>query len=98
VVHRAQTRLKVDRERPVPAESHRRLVTAFQTAADTGDLEDLTQMLAPAGRRTLAARAVVSPSIVSPGCRICRTRVRAGGEPNSFDARGTRWPAAPSSG
>jgi RNA polymerase sigma factor (sigma-70 family) len=40
-VHRAQARLKVGRERPVPAESHRRLIAAFQTAADTGNLEDL---------------------------------------------------------
>jgi RNA polymerase sigma factor (sigma-70 family) len=47
LVHRAQARLKSGRERPVPAESHRRLVAAFQAAAGTGDLEGLTQLLAP---------------------------------------------------
>jgi RNA polymerase sigma factor (sigma-70 family) len=52
LVHRAQARLAGDRERPVPAESHRRLVAAFQTAAGTGDLKGLTQLLAPNGRRT----------------------------------------------
>jgi RNA polymerase sigma-70 factor (ECF subfamily) len=50
LVHRAQARLAGDRERPVPAESHRRLVAAFQTAAGTGDLKGLTQLLAPKGR------------------------------------------------
>ena len=49
MVHRAQARLECDRERPVPAESHRRLVAAFRTAAGTGDLEGLVQVLAPAG-------------------------------------------------
>jgi hypothetical protein len=47
VVHRAQARLERNRERPVPAETHRRLVAAFRTAADTGDLKDLIQLLAP---------------------------------------------------
>lgn len=45
VVHRAQTRLDSDRERPVPVESHRRLVTAFRTAASTGDLDCLVRAL-----------------------------------------------------
>jgi RNA polymerase sigma factor (sigma-70 family) len=49
MVHRAQARLECDRERPVPAESHRRLVAAFRTAVGTGDLEDLIQLLAPDG-------------------------------------------------
>lgn len=49
LVHRAQARLQSDRKRPVPTDSHRRLVAAFQTAAVTGDLEDLTQLLAPDG-------------------------------------------------
>ncbi|MEU1341985.1 sigma factor [Streptomyces sp. NPDC005827] len=47
VVHRAQARLDCDRERPVPAASHRRLVTAFRTAASTGDLEGLVRLLVP---------------------------------------------------
>ncbi|GGT33429.1 sigma factor [Streptomyces chromofuscus] len=50
VVHRAQARLERDRERPVAAESHRRLVAAFRTAADTGDLEGLVRLLVPEGR------------------------------------------------
>src|SRR3954452_9268207 len=45
VVHRAQARLECDRERPVPAEAHRRLVAAFRTAASTGDLEGLVRLL-----------------------------------------------------
>jgi DNA-directed RNA polymerase specialized sigma24 family protein len=49
MVHRAQVRLESGRERPVPAESHRRLVAAFRTAAGTGDLEGLIQLLAPDG-------------------------------------------------
>ncbi|MGW1544577.1 sigma factor [Streptomyces sp. NPDC002309] len=49
LVHRAHARLERDRDRPVPVESHRRLVAAFQTAASTGDLEGLTQLLAPEG-------------------------------------------------
>jgi RNA polymerase sigma factor (sigma-70 family) len=65
VVHRAQARLQVARERPVPAESHRRLVSAFQTAADTGDLEGLTRLLAP--RRPAAPPAVAAPAIASSG-------------------------------
>jgi DNA-directed RNA polymerase specialized sigma24 family protein len=47
MVHRAQVRLERDRERPVPAESHRRIVAAFRTAAGTGDLKDLIRLLAP---------------------------------------------------
>ncbi|RPF30438.1 sigma factor [Streptomyces sp. TLI_185] len=47
VVHRAQTRLERDRERPVPAEFRRRLVAAFRAAAGTGDLEGLLRLLAP---------------------------------------------------
>ncbi|MFG3662292.1 sigma-70 family RNA polymerase sigma factor [Streptomyces sp. NPDC047706] len=47
LVHRAQARLKVGRERPVSAVKHRRLVAAFRRAASTGDLECLTQVLAP---------------------------------------------------
>jgi RNA polymerase sigma factor (sigma-70 family) len=50
VVHRAQARLASDSRQPVPAESHRRLVAAFRTAADTGDLQDLTRLLAPESR------------------------------------------------
>lgn len=54
VVHRAQARLRCDREQPVPAASHRRLVTAFRTAASTGDMEGLLRLLAPGGTvRTL---------------------------------------------
>ncbi|MFJ3671131.1 sigma factor [Streptomyces sp. NPDC090106] len=49
VVHRAQARLESGREKPVPAESHRRLAAAFRTAADTGDLDGLLRVLAPAG-------------------------------------------------
>ncbi|MFD7401870.1 sigma-70 family RNA polymerase sigma factor [Streptomyces sp. NPDC059866] len=45
VVHRAQARLDSDRERPVPVESHRRLVAAFRTAASTGDLDCLVRAL-----------------------------------------------------
>ncbi|AWW41690.1 sigma factor [Streptomyces cadmiisoli] len=47
LVRRAQTQLNSDRDRPVPAEAHRSLVAAFQTAAETGDLDVLTQLLAP---------------------------------------------------
>ncbi|GAA2332161.1 RNA polymerase subunit sigma-70 [Streptomyces kunmingensis] len=47
VVHRAQTRLECDREQPVHAASHRRLVAAFRAAAGTGDLESLVRLLAP---------------------------------------------------
>jgi DNA-directed RNA polymerase specialized sigma24 family protein len=50
VVYRAQARLDCGRERPVPAESHRRLVSAFRTAASTGNLEGLVQLLVPEGR------------------------------------------------
>jgi RNA polymerase sigma-70 factor (ECF subfamily) len=49
MVHRAQVRLECGRERPVTAESHRRLVAAFRAAAGTGDLEGLIQLLAPDG-------------------------------------------------
>lgn len=50
MVHRAQARLDSDRERPVTAESHRRLVSAFRTAARTGDLDGLVQLLVRTGR------------------------------------------------
>ncbi|WP_030987813.1 sigma factor [Streptomyces sp. NRRL WC-3744] len=50
VVHRAQARLERDGVRPVPAESHRRLVAAFRTAAGTGDLEGLIRLLVPDGQ------------------------------------------------
>ncbi|MGW7622641.1 sigma factor [Streptomyces antimycoticus] len=50
VVHRAQARLERDRERPVAADAHRRLVTAFRTAAGTGDVEDLVRLLVSEGR------------------------------------------------
>ncbi|WP_329528421.1 sigma factor [Streptomyces sp. NBC_01462] len=50
VVHRAQARLECDRERPVAADAHRRLVTAFRTAAGTGDMEDLVRLLVSEGR------------------------------------------------
>jgi DNA-directed RNA polymerase specialized sigma24 family protein len=50
VVHRAQARLESGRERPVPAESHRRLAAAFRTAAHTGDLDGLLKVLAPEGQ------------------------------------------------
>lgn len=46
LVSRAQGRLTSARVRPVPLESHRRLVLAFRTAAGTGDLEVLTRLLA----------------------------------------------------
>ncbi|MFG2970319.1 sigma factor [Streptomyces sp. NPDC048288] len=72
VVHRAQARLDCDRERPVPAASHRRLVTAFRTAAGTGDLEGLVRLLvpeggvhrlpAPSGRSALGPAAVRVPA------------------------------------
>lgn len=52
LVRRAQLRLvKAGRRQPVPAESHRRLVAAFRTAANTGDLESLTRVLVPHGQR-----------------------------------------------
>ncbi|HEY9331306.1 MAG TPA: sigma factor [Streptomyces sp.] len=50
VVHRAQARLDSDRERPIPTDTHRRLVDAFRIAADTGDLEALVGMLVPENR------------------------------------------------
>lgn len=50
VVHRAQARLDSERERPIPTESHRRLVNAFRTAADTGELEGLLRLLVPEER------------------------------------------------
>ncbi|MER5366560.1 sigma factor [Streptomyces sp. NPDC002722] len=50
VVHRAQARLDSDRERPIPTETHRRLVDAFRTAADTGDLQGLVRLLVPENR------------------------------------------------
>ncbi|MDI9835741.1 sigma factor [Streptomyces sp. KAU_LT] len=50
VVHRAQARLDSGRERPIRTESHRRLVAAFRTAADTGDLDDLLRLLVPEQR------------------------------------------------
>ncbi len=53
VVHRAQARLGSQRERSIPTEPHRRLVTAFRTAADTGDLDGLHDRRSP--RRGCAA-------------------------------------------
>ncbi|MFJ8357200.1 sigma factor [Streptomyces sp. NPDC093984] len=50
MVHRAQASLDCDRERPVPAESHRRLAAAFRAAAGTGDLEGLVRLLVPEGQ------------------------------------------------
>ncbi|MBW8699122.1 ECF RNA polymerase sigma factor SigJ [Streptomyces sp. MBT84] len=50
MVHRAQARLECDRERPVADDARRRLVTAFRTAAGTGDMEDLVQLLVSEGR------------------------------------------------
>ncbi|MFE8018466.1 sigma factor [Streptomyces antibioticus] len=47
LVRRAQARLDTDGGKPVPTESHRHLVAAFRTAASTGDLTGLTQILAP---------------------------------------------------
>lgn len=70
VVHRAQARLECGRERPVPAESHRRLVSAFRTAASTGDLEDLIRLLVPDSRvHRLLSPAPGSPSTRSPTAR-----------------------------
>ncbi|MEV5149096.1 sigma factor [Streptomyces sp. NPDC052727] len=62
VVHRAQARLGCDRRRPVPAESHRRLVSAFRTAAGTGDLEGLIRLLVPDSQ----AHCLLSPAPVAP--------------------------------
>ncbi|GCD99192.1 sigma factor [Embleya hyalina] len=67
VVHRAQTRLACDRERPVPVEQHRRLVAAFRTAAGTGDLEGLVRCLVPEPRAPLAAAA---PPITRSGSPV----------------------------
>ncbi|WP_307679658.1 sigma factor [Streptomyces sp. V4I2] len=64
MVHRAQVRLESGRERPVPAESHRRLVAAFRTAADTGDLGGLIQLLAPDGH---VHRLPPAPRSLRPG-------------------------------
>ncbi|MEU9336602.1 sigma factor [Streptomyces sp. NPDC048290] len=50
VVFRAQARLQCARERPVAADAHRRLVTAFRTAADTGDTDGLVRFLVSEGR------------------------------------------------
>ncbi|QKW38383.1 sigma-70 family RNA polymerase sigma factor [Actinomadura sp. NAK00032] len=49
LVRRGQARLEGDRERPVPAKTHRRLVAAFEAAVGTGDLEGLARLLAPEG-------------------------------------------------
>ncbi|MEW2354621.1 sigma factor [Spirillospora sp. NPDC029432] len=49
LVRRAQSRAGGGRERPVPAEAHRRLVAAFRTAVGTGDVEGLARLLAPGG-------------------------------------------------
>lgn len=61
VVHRAQARLDSERERPIPVESHRRLVTAFRTAADTGDLDGLVRLLVSTVRRSWSSSAAASP-------------------------------------
>lgn len=45
VVRRAQQHIEGDRARPVVRDDHRRLVTAFQAAARTGDLAALEAML-----------------------------------------------------
>ncbi|RPK32709.1 sigma factor [Streptomyces sp. ADI93-02] len=66
LVRRAQIRLERDRERPVPPETHRRLVAAFQIAADTGDFGELTRLLAPSGPVHRA------PSKTSRTSRPCR--------------------------
>ncbi|MBO1332466.1 sigma factor [Streptomyces sp. VRA16 Mangrove soil] len=63
VVHRAQARLESGKEHPVPAESHRRLAAAFRTAARTGDLDALLELLTSQGQvRRL-------PSTSGPACR-----------------------------
>ncbi|MEW2079833.1 sigma factor [Streptomyces sp. NPDC012403] len=62
VVHRAQARLDSDRERPVPVESHRRLVAAFRAAASTGDLDGLVRLLVPENRLRRSAPTPRRPS------------------------------------
>lgn len=61
VIHRAQARLDSDRERPVPIESHRRLVAAFRAAASTGDLEGLVRLLVPEDRLCRSATPLRRP-------------------------------------
>lgn len=77
LVRRAQARLEGDREQPVPAESHRRLVAAFRTAASTGDLEGLAELLATAGCTTCRRRHLDHLVQVTTGPT---RRVRVGGE------------------
>ncbi|MEU9317276.1 sigma factor [Streptomyces sp. NPDC048295] len=50
VVHRAQARLESGKEHPVPVESHRRLAAAFRTAAHTGNLDALLELLTTQGQ------------------------------------------------
>jgi DNA-directed RNA polymerase specialized sigma24 family protein len=50
LVRRAQQRIDGDRERPVAGEDHRRLVSAFQMAARTGELAALETLLTRATR------------------------------------------------
>ncbi|GHE98646.1 DNA-directed RNA polymerase sigma-70 factor [Streptomyces spiralis] len=79
VVHRAQARLGCDRERPVPAESHRRLVAAFRTAAGTGDLECLIQLLVPAGQVHRLLQPAPEPPAQGPdGAFVIASDVRHG--------------------
>ncbi|MFD0252342.1 sigma-70 family RNA polymerase sigma factor [Streptomyces sp. NPDC127113] len=66
VVHRAQARLDSERERPIPVDSHRRLVTAFRTAADTGDLDGLVRLLVPVPEERLRRFAQPSRRPVGP--------------------------------
>ncbi|CAM5444207.1 DNA-directed RNA polymerase sigma-70 factor [Streptomyces spiroverticillatus] len=66
VVHRAQARLESGRERPVSAESHRRLATAFRAAAHTGDLDGLVKVL------ILEGQVHRMPSAPSPAARPVR--------------------------
>lgn len=46
VVTRARRHVSTDRHRPVSPETHRRLVRAFRSAAETGSLVDLERLLA----------------------------------------------------
>jgi RNA polymerase sigma-70 factor (ECF subfamily) len=45
LVRRARSRVRADRRRPVSSAAHRRLVTAFRTAARSGDLSGLERLL-----------------------------------------------------
>ncbi|WP_073934912.1 sigma-70 family RNA polymerase sigma factor [Streptomyces sp. CB02400] len=61
LVHRAQARLASARVRPVPAESHRRLVTAFQVAVGTGEVEGLTRLVTGTGSAGVPVGSPVTP-------------------------------------